>query len=69
MIRPALQAVGAQEGRCVSGVYLMIVEDQIYFFTDATVIIEPTVQQLAAIAINAAELASEFGIRAPDRHA
>ena len=61
VIRPALQAVGALQGRCVSGVYLMIVEDRIYFFTDATVIIEPTVEQLAAIAINAAELAAEFG--------
>jgi malate dehydrogenase (oxaloacetate-decarboxylating)(NADP+) len=61
VIRPALQAVGPQEGRCVSGVYLMIVEERIYFFTDATVIIEPSVEQLAAIAINAAELASEFG--------
>jgi malate dehydrogenase (oxaloacetate-decarboxylating)(NADP+) len=61
VIRPALQAVGAQEGRCVSGVFLMIVEDRIYFFTDATVIIEPNVEQLATIAINAAELASEFG--------
>ena len=61
VLRPALQAVGPQKGRCVSGVYLMIVEDRIYFFTDATVIIEPNVDQLAAIAINAAELASEFG--------
>lgn len=61
VLRPALQTVGAQPDRCVSGVFLMVVEDRIYFFTDATVIIEPTTEQLAAIAINAAELCSEFG--------
>jgi malate dehydrogenase (oxaloacetate-decarboxylating)(NADP+) len=40
----------------------MLVQDRLYFFTDATVIIEPTVEQLAAIAINAAGLAREFDV-------
>ena len=62
VLRPALQTVGRQENRWVSGVYMMLVQDRIYFFTDATVIIEPTVEQLAAIAINAAELAKEFDV-------
>ncbi len=62
VLRPALQAVGRQEERWVSGVYMMLVQERIYFFTDATVIIEPTVEQLAAIAVNAAELAQEFDI-------
>ena len=57
VLRPALQVVGQPAtNRWVSGVYIMLVQDRIYFFTDATVIIEPTVEQLAAIAINAAEL-------------
>ena len=55
-------AVGAQPGRWVSGVYLMLVQDRIYFFTDVTVIIEPTAEQLAAIALNAAELAKLFDV-------
>jgi malate dehydrogenase (oxaloacetate-decarboxylating)(NADP+) len=62
VLRPALQAVGTQGDRWVSGVYIMLVQDRIYFFTDATVIIEPTSDQLAAIAINAAELARRFDI-------
>jgi malate dehydrogenase (oxaloacetate-decarboxylating)(NADP+) len=62
VLRPALQVVGTEKNRWVSGVYLMLVQDRIYFFTDATVIIEPTVEQLAAIAINAAELAKEFDV-------
>ncbi|OUC08484.1 malic enzyme, partial [Litorilinea aerophila] len=62
VLRPALQAVGTEPDRWVSGVYLMLVHDRLYFFTDATVIIEPTVEQLAAIAINAAQLAEEFDV-------
>ncbi|CAN5507223.1 NADP-dependent malic enzyme [soil metagenome] len=62
VLRPALQAVGAQSERFVSGVYLMLVQNKLYFFTDATVIIEPTAEQLAAIALNAADLARQFGV-------
>ena len=60
VLRPALQVVGALEGRSVSGVYLMLVQDRAYFFTDATVIIEPDAEQLATIALNAADLAAQF---------
>jgi malate dehydrogenase (oxaloacetate-decarboxylating)(NADP+) len=62
VLRPALQVVGAQPGRWVSGVYLMMVQDRIYLFTDATVIIEPTAEQLAVIALNAADVAREFDL-------
>ena len=62
VLRPALQCVGAQPGRWVSGVYVMLVNDRIYFFTDATVIVEPTAEQLAAIALNAADLARHFDV-------
>ncbi|RIK35920.1 MAG: NADP-dependent malic enzyme, partial [Chloroflexi bacterium] len=62
VLRPALQIVGTEHNRWVSGVYLMLVQDRLYFFTDATVIIEPTVEQLAAIAVNAAGLAREFDV-------
>jgi malate dehydrogenase (oxaloacetate-decarboxylating)(NADP+) len=53
---------GAQEGRWVSGVYLMLVQDKRLFFTDAAVLIDPTAEQLAAIALNAADLAERFGV-------
>lgn len=62
VLRPALQCVGAQPGRFVSGVYLMLVQEKLYFFSDATVIIDPSADQLAAIAINAAELARQFDV-------
>ena len=62
VLRPALQVVGAQAGRWVCGVYLMLVQDRIFFFTDATVIIDPTAEQLAAIALNAADFAKTFDL-------
>ena len=62
VLRPAMQAVGTEADRWVSGVYLMLVQDRLYFITDATVIIQPTAEQLAAIAINASEVAREFDV-------
>ena len=46
----------------MSGVYVMLVQDKIYFFTDVTVIIDPDAEQLAAIALNAADLAKLFDV-------
>jgi malate dehydrogenase (oxaloacetate-decarboxylating)(NADP+) len=63
VLRPALQIVGtAPERGVLSGVYLMIVRDRIYFFSDATVNIDPDAETLAAIAINAAEVARQFDV-------
>ena len=63
VLRPALQIVGtAPERGVISGVYLMIVRDRIYFFSDATVNIDPDAETLAAIAINAADVARQFDV-------
>ena len=45
-----------------AGVYIMIVEDQVYLFTDATVNIEPTAEDLAEIACLAADFAKQLEI-------
>ena len=47
-----------------AGVYIMIVEDQVYLFTDATVNIDPTAEDLAEIACLAADFAAAPGDRA-----
>ena len=52
----------APERGVLSGVYLMIVRDRIYFFSDATVNIDPDAETLAAIAINAADVARQFDV-------
>jgi len=62
-IRPALQVIAARPGlRKVSGVYVLITpRGDIYFLSDATVNIEPSAENLAEIAICAAETARRFG--------
>ena len=46
----------------VSGVYVMIIKSQIYFLADCTVNIDPTAEDLAEIAVCAAEMARRFNI-------
>lgn len=61
VIRPALQIHHTRPGVSrVAGLYIMIVNDQVYLFTDATVIIEPTAEDLAEIACLAADFARQL---------
>jgi len=61
VIRPALQIHHTQPGVSrVTGVYIMIVRDKVYLFTDATVNIDPTVDDLVEIACRATEFASRL---------
>jgi malate dehydrogenase (oxaloacetate-decarboxylating)(NADP+) len=63
-IRPALQVIEVRkEVREVAGVYLLITaKGELYFLADATVNIEPDAEQLAEIAIMAAEKAYRFNV-------
>ncbi len=62
-IRPALQVIPVRPDlRRVCGVYVLITpRGDIYFLADATVNIEPSAEDLAEIAICAAEVAHRFG--------
>jgi malate dehydrogenase (oxaloacetate-decarboxylating)(NADP+) len=61
-IRPALQVVSMKEGLTkVCGLYMMIFKDDVMFFADTTVNIQPTAEDLAEIAIGAAETVKRFG--------
>ncbi len=63
-IRPALQLIGVREGiHKVSGIYLFITrKGDLYFLADATVNIEPTAEDLAEIALCAAQEARRFDV-------
>ncbi len=62
-IRPALQVIGMREGvHKVSGLYVLATKKDVYFFADTTVNIDPTAEELAEIAILAAEEAREFDV-------
>jgi malate dehydrogenase (oxaloacetate-decarboxylating)(NADP+) len=61
-LRPALQIIGLRPGLTrVCGVYCIIARKKCYFFADTTVNIQPTSEELAEIAVLAAEVAREFG--------
>ena len=63
VIRPALQVHHTAPGVArAAGVYIMIVEDRVYLFTDATVNIDPTAEDLAEIACLAADFARTLEI-------
>ncbi len=63
VIRPALQIHHTTDsaGR-VTGVYIMIVGDKVYLFTDATVIIDPSAEDLVEIACLSADFAVRLGL-------
>ncbi len=63
VIRPALQIFHTKDGsKRAAGAYLIIVEDHVYIFTDATVNIDPSAEDLAEAACLAAEFAEELEI-------
>jgi malate dehydrogenase (oxaloacetate-decarboxylating)(NADP+) len=62
-IRPALQIIKAKQGHStIAGFYMLIFKNDVRFITDATVNFDPTAEQLADIAILAAEKVRSFDI-------
>jgi malate dehydrogenase (oxaloacetate-decarboxylating)(NADP+) len=64
VVRPALQVIPVREGfRKVAGLYVLITQKgDLYFLADATVNIDPTPDDLAEIAITAADAARRFDV-------
>jgi malate dehydrogenase (oxaloacetate-decarboxylating)(NADP+) len=62
-IKPALEIIGVQEGvRKVAGMYIMITKKGPFFFSDTTMNVEPTAQELADIAVITASAVKQFNI-------
>jgi malate dehydrogenase (oxaloacetate-decarboxylating)(NADP+) len=62
-IRPALQCIGVKEGiKVVSGLYIVVAKQDVYFFADVTVNVNPTAEQLVDITLSAADTVKEFDI-------
>jgi malate dehydrogenase (oxaloacetate-decarboxylating)(NADP+) len=63
VIRPALEIHHTAPGaRRAAGVYIMIVNNRTYLFTDATVNIDPSAEDLAEIACLAANFSRQLGM-------
>ena len=62
-IRPALEIIGKRDDlSIVSGLFVLIIKNKLYFFSDTTVNITPTAEQLVEITLCCAEAARRFGI-------
>jgi malate dehydrogenase (oxaloacetate-decarboxylating)(NADP+) len=62
-IRPALQTIGVAPGvKKVAGLYVLILQERVFFFADTTVNIEPTSHDLAEIALLSADTAKLFDV-------
>jgi malate dehydrogenase (oxaloacetate-decarboxylating)(NADP+) len=64
VIRPALQIHHTSPGASrAAGVYIIIVNNRTYLFTDATVNIDPSAEDLAEIACLSADFAQQLGLQ------
>ena len=62
-IRPALQCVGIKNGfKVVSGLYIVVTKKDVFFFADTTVNVNPNSNELAEIAISAADTVKSFDV-------
>jgi len=62
-VRPAFEIIGTAPGiSTVSSVFLMCLPDQVLAYGDCAIVPDPTVEQLADIAISSAQTAAQFGI-------
>ena len=62
-VRPAFEIIRTAPGiSTVSSVFLMCLPDQVLAYGDCAIVPDPTVEQLADIAISAAQTAAQFGI-------
>jgi malate dehydrogenase (oxaloacetate-decarboxylating)(NADP+) len=62
-IRPALQAIPLQgDLGVVAGLYMMVFKNDVFFFADTTVNIDPSAEELAKIATMAADAVKNFDI-------
>ncbi|HUH00360.1 MAG TPA: NADP-dependent malic enzyme [Kofleriaceae bacterium] len=62
-VRPALQILGLKSGaKVATGMYMMVMKDQVKFFADATINIDPDAETLADIAVQVADAVTSLGI-------
>jgi malate dehydrogenase (oxaloacetate-decarboxylating)(NADP+) len=62
-VQPALEIVGLREGaKRAAGMYMLVLKNDIVFFADCTVNVNPTAEEVAEIAIVTADEVRELGV-------
>ncbi len=61
-VRAPLEIIRTRTGRRAGGVYIVVTKNDFKFFTDCTVMVDPTADELAEIAIQTCELAKYFDV-------
>jgi malate dehydrogenase (oxaloacetate-decarboxylating)(NADP+) len=61
-VRAPLEIIRTRTGRRAGGVYIVVTKNDFKFFTDCTVMVDPTAEELAEIAIQTCELAKYFDV-------
>ncbi|HSN13013.1 MAG TPA: NADP-dependent malic enzyme, partial [Anaeromyxobacteraceae bacterium] len=61
-VRAPLEIIKTRTGRRAGGVYIVVTKNDFKFFTDCTVMVDPTADELAEIAIQTCELAKYFDV-------
>lgn len=61
-VRPILEIIGRPRRGVAAGLIVMVLKDRVILFADSTLNIDPTAEELAAIAVEAAEVAEYFHI-------
>ncbi len=63
-LRPALQVIGKKaERKVVAGMYMMLTKKGPFFFSDTSVNVDPSAEEIADIAVATAEAVKKFNIR------
>ena len=62
-IRPALQIIGLEPGvQRAAGLYMMVLQNEVLFFADPVINLQPTAEEVAEIALQTAAMARAFDI-------
>jgi malate dehydrogenase (oxaloacetate-decarboxylating)(NADP+) len=62
-VRPALQIIGLESGaKRVAGLYMMVLQNEVLFFADPVINIDPSAEEVAEIAIQTANMARCFDV-------
>lgn len=61
-VKPILEIIGKTKTGVASGLIIVVLKDKVLFFSDCTLNVNPTAEDLASIAIDAAEVAQFFEI-------